>query len=108
MAEDQESGSNLIWFVAGAAIGASVALLFAPVPGQQARDYIGKKTREGSQALADSSKEMYERGRELYERGRKMADDAAVLIERGRTIVERAAEAASSAAEPASSDVQGL
>ena len=99
MAEDQENGNNLIWFAAGAAIGAAVALLFAPAPGQQTRDYISKKTREGSQALADSSKEMYERGRELYEKGRKMADEAAELIERGRTIVEKAAEAASNAAE---------
>ena len=96
MAEDQEIGGNLVWFVAGAAIGASLALLFAPYPGEQTREYIGKKTREGGQALAESSKEMYDRGRELYEKGRKMADDAAELIERGRVIVEKAAEAASS------------
>jgi gas vesicle protein len=99
MADEQESGGRVIWFMAGAAIGASIALLFAPMPGQETREYIGKKTREGSQALADSSKEMYDRGRELYERGRKMADEAAELIERGRSIVEKAAEAATSEAQ---------
>ncbi|MBS1872065.1 MAG: YtxH domain-containing protein [Acidobacteria bacterium] len=95
MAEDQAYGEKLIWFVAGAAIGAAVALLYAPASGSDTREYLGKKTREGRDALAESSKEMYERGRELYDRGRKMADDAAELLERGRNIVEKAAENAS-------------
>lgn len=99
MAEDQGYAEKLIWLVAGAAIGAAVAVLFAPASGSQTRDFIGKKTREGTDALAESSKEMYERGRELYERGRKMADEAAELLERGRNIVEKAAETASDAAQ---------
>lgn len=101
MAEDQAYGEKLIWFLAGAAIGASIALLYAPASGADTRDYIGKKTREGRDALAESSKEMYERGRELYDRGRKMADEAAELLERGRSIVEKAAESATDAASEA-------
>ena len=81
---EQDSGSGLMWFVAGAAIGATIALLYAPTSGDEARRIIGKKTREGSQALAESSKDMYDRGRELYERGRKLADEAADMLERGR------------------------
>ncbi len=88
----------LIYLAAGAAAGAAVALLYAPAKGTETREYISQKTREGSHALAESSKDMYERGRELYERGRKMADDAAELLERGRKIVEKAAEAASAEA----------
>ncbi len=107
MTEEQSGGGGLIWFVAGTALGATIALLFAPAAGQETRDYIGKKTREGSQALADSSKEMYERGRELYEKGRKMADEAAELIERGRAIVEKAAESIPGSAESAPSETQG-
>ena len=98
MAEDQDYEGKLIWFVAGAAIGATIALLFAPASGEDTRRLISRKTREGGQALAESSKEMYEHGRELYERGRKMADDAAELLERGRSIVEKAAEAAKESA----------
>jgi gas vesicle protein len=90
----QENNSGFIWFVAGAAVGAAIALLYAPASGTDTRKYIGKKTREGGQAIAGSSKEMYERGRELYERGRKLADEAAEMLERGRNIVEKAAEAA--------------
>lgn len=97
----EESGGNLIWFIAGAAIGASLAMLFAPAAGSKTRSFIGQKTREGSQALADSGKDIYERGRDLYERGRKLADEAADLFERGRTIVDKATEAAATEA-PAS------
>jgi gas vesicle protein len=90
----QENSSGFIWFVAGAAVGAAIALLYAPASGTDTRKYISKKTRESGQAIAESSKEMYERGRELYERGRKLADEAAEMLERGRNIVEKAAEAA--------------
>ncbi len=94
MAEDQDVGGKLLWFVAGAALGAAVALLYAPAAGEDTRKYIGKKTQEGKDALSDSGREMFERGRELYERGRRMADEAAEMLERGKQIVERAADTA--------------
>jgi gas vesicle protein len=93
MAQEEISG-KLIWLVAGAAIGAAVALLYAPATGADTRKYLGDKTREGGQALAESSKDMYDRGRDLYERGRQLADEASDMLERGRNIVEKAAEAA--------------
>ena len=95
--QDQDYG-KLIYFIAGAATGAAVALLYAPASGTETREYISQKTKEGGQALAESSKDMYDRGRELYERGRQMADEAAELLERGRKIVEKAAEAGSAEA----------
>jgi gas vesicle protein len=101
MAEDQGYNDRLIWFVAGAAVGATIALLYAPASGSDTRKVIGEKTLAGKQALAESSKDMYERGRELYERGRKMADEAAELLDRGRNIVEKAAETAGEAASEA-------
>ena len=90
----QDNGEKLIWFLAGAAVGSAVALLYAPQSGADTRKYIGDKTREGGQAIAETSKDMYERGRDLYERGRQLADEAADMLERGRAIVEKAAEAA--------------
>lgn len=94
MAQDDNS-SSLVWFVAGAAIGAAVALLYAPQSGEETRTYLGKKAKDSRDALADSSKEMMDRGRELYERGRRMADEAAEMFDRGRKIVDRAGDAAS-------------
>jgi gas vesicle protein len=90
----QDNGSKVIWFLAGAAIGAAVALLYAPQSGEEVRRYLGDKAKEGRTALADSGHDMMERGRELFERGRKMADEAAEMFDRGRKIVNRAAEAA--------------
>jgi gas vesicle protein len=40
----EESNGRLIWLVAGAAIGAAVALLYAPASGADTRKYLGDKT----------------------------------------------------------------
>jgi gas vesicle protein len=85
---DEDYGGKAVWFVAGIAIGATIALLYAPASGEATRRKIVRKTNEGRDALAESGKEMLERGKEMYERGRKLADDAADMFERGRKIVE--------------------
>jgi gas vesicle protein len=87
---ENDNGSRFIWFVAGAAIGASVALLYAPQTGTKTRRLIKAKSKESADAIADTSREMYERGRELYEKGRRLADEAVDLLERGKEIVEKA------------------
>ena len=88
-----DNGGKLIWFAAGAAIGAAVALLYAPKPGVETRRFIREKSREGADAVADTSREMFERGRELYERGRRLADEAVEMLEHGKEIVEKATSA---------------
>jgi gas vesicle protein len=87
---EQDNGSRFIWFVAGAAIGAAVALLYAPKTGTETRRLIREKSKEGADAVAETSRDMYERGRELYEKGRSLADEAIDLLERGKEIVEKA------------------
>lgn len=86
----EDAGSNIVWFVAGAAVGAAIALLFAPTSGRQTRRLISKKTEQGRAALAEQGRAAVERGRELYEKGRKVADDAAEMFERGRKLAESA------------------
>jgi gas vesicle protein len=88
---DQEYGSKVVWFMAGIAIGATVALLYAPATGAQTRRQLTKKAQKSREALADSGEDLLERGREMYERGRKLADEAADMFERGRKIVESTA-----------------
>lgn len=83
-----EKSESLVWFFAGAALGATVALLYAPKSGKDTRRMLGKKARQGREAVADVSRDALEKGRDLYEKGRKMADDAADLFERGRRLVE--------------------
>jgi len=84
----RDNGGNAIaWFVAGAALGAAVALLYAPKSGRDTRKMLNRTTREGREAVEASGKELMEKGRDLYDRGRKIADDAADLFERGRRLV---------------------
>jgi gas vesicle protein len=84
----RDDAAKLLWFVAGAAVGAGIALLYAPQSGRDTRRIIKKKTREGGEALADSGRDLMDKGRDLYEKGRRVADDAAELFERGRRLVE--------------------
>jgi gas vesicle protein len=84
----RDNGIHLVWFTAGAAIGATIALLYAPQTGKDTRRYLGKKTRQGREALVDAGGDIAEKGKELFEKGRRMADEAADLFERGRRIIE--------------------
>lgn len=84
----RDNGSQLVWFTAGAAIGATIALLYAPQTGKETRRYLGKKTRHGRDVLAEAGGDIAEKGKELFEQGRRMADQAADLFERGRKIIE--------------------
>ncbi len=83
-----DNSSKLVWFLAGTAIGAAIALLYAPESGAETRKKIGKKTEAGREALAESSREIVDRGRDLYDKGRKIADEAADLFDRGRKLVD--------------------
>jgi len=84
-----ENGGKVVWFLAGAAVGATIALLYAPQSGEETRRTIGKHARRSREALSESGHDLIEKGKELYEKGRRMADDAAEMFERGRKLVER-------------------
>ena len=86
MAEDS-SGTNLAWFLAGAALGAAGALLLAPQAGSETRESLRRRTLEGRERLTKSGREAYEKGRELYGRGKEVAEDAAELFEKGKKVV---------------------
>jgi gas vesicle protein len=84
----RDNGMHLVWFTAGAAIGATIALLYAPQTGKETRRYLGKKTRESREAIADAGGDIADKAKDLFDKGRHMADDAADLFERGRRIIE--------------------
>lgn len=84
----QESGDKVVWFLAGAAIGAAIALLYAPASGEETRSRILDKANDGRELLGDSGRDLMDRGRELYSKGKGMADEAAEIFERGRKLVE--------------------
>lgn len=61
------SGTALLAFVAGAAVGAAVALLFAPAAGAETRAYVNRRAREAR----DRATHAAEHGREIFNRQRE-------------------------------------
>ena len=77
------NSNKALWFVAGASIGATLAILFAPQSGEETRRYLGQQARKGRERLSEAGRDAYDRGRDLFERGRDMADEAADMMEEG-------------------------
>ena len=86
---DEHSGTNVVWFLTGAALGASIALLLAPHTGTETRRLVKRRAVEGRSALMRGGREAYEHGRELYERGKDLADEAGGVVERGKEVVSK-------------------
>jgi gas vesicle protein len=84
----RNNGDTLVWFLLGAAMGASVALLYAPQSGDRTRRLLGRKLADSRDALSEQGSDLLDKSRELFEKGRKVADDAAELFERGRSLVK--------------------
>ncbi|MFN7924716.1 MAG: YtxH domain-containing protein [Bryobacteraceae bacterium] len=87
MAESNDE-SRVVWFCAGVAVGATIALLFAPQSGEETRTLIKSTANKGRDRLADKGRELADRGRDLYDKGRSIADEAADMFERGKRMVD--------------------
>lgn len=70
-------GGLLVAFVAGAAVGAAVALLFAPATGDETRQYLNQRARESRDRAAEAARQ----GREALNRQR---DNLTTAFERSR------------------------
>jgi gas vesicle protein len=82
-------GTVFAWFIGGVAVGAAVALLYAPDSGEETRRMLAKQAKKSRKVLSESSQDIVDKGRELYERGRELAEEAADLFEKGRRIAEK-------------------
>jgi len=80
--------SRLAWFFTGAAIGATVAILYAPKSGKDTRKYISRRAQQGKQAVADTGKDIAGASKEMFDRGRKLVDEAADLLDHARKLVK--------------------
>jgi gas vesicle protein len=98
MSRDNNAGSNLVFFLLGAAVGAAVALLYAPQEGEATRRLIGEKAGEVrdkatevtgtvsqtakdkwgvvTTAVTDKGQELLSKGQELLSRSKDAANQA--------------------------------
>lgn len=84
MAKDN-SGSIMVAFVIGALTGAAVALLFAPATGEETREYLGQRAREGR----DKARDAMEQGKDFY---RNQRENLVTAVDRGREAFQQARE----------------
>ena len=83
MANNDNGTGVLMAFIAGAAVGAAVALLFAPASGEETRELLGQKAREGKA----KAREAMDQGRDYYNSQR---DNLVTAVERGREAFQQA------------------
>lgn len=85
MAKDDSAGAGsiLLAFLVGAVAGAAVALLYAPAAGEETREFLGEKAREGRERAT----EVAAKGRQVIKEGR---ETLATAIERGREAYQQA------------------
>lgn len=83
MSNDNSGGTVMLAFLVGALTGAAVALLFAPASGEETREYLGQRAREGRAR----AREAMDQGREVYQRQREHLTSA---VDRGREAFQQA------------------
>lgn len=69
----KDVGNELVTFVGGMAVGAGLALLFAPQSGTRTRRQIRRKAEDVQDSIEDFSEDLAERGREFVDRGTETA-----------------------------------
>ena len=95
---DTRAGDRAAFFLLGAAIGATTALLMAPASGAHTRTRLRRKGEEVADYLIDAGKELVDKCEYLYERSEEVVEDAThelsgkyrALHEYSRQLVEEA------------------
>jgi len=82
----QNEGANasgvILAFLLGGLTGAALAILYAPRTGQETRDLLGERIRDG----ADRGRHLKDRA---AERGRELLDEASGYVEKQKEGLER-------------------
>jgi len=85
---DNNGGSKAAFFLAGAGIGAILALLFAPKTGQETRDYIAQRANESRDRVTEKSREYRDRAEGYVDKARgtvnKQKEQLSAALEAGK------------------------
>jgi gas vesicle protein len=86
---DNTGGDKFLYFLAGAGIGAALALLFAPKSGRETREIIARTATDSRDFLSNK----YTEGRQLVEeKSRKIGDDFSSFLDKSKDAVQRQKE----------------
>lgn len=81
------------YFLVGLGIGSLIGVLFAPKSGEETREYLAKKTREGNELARKKARELQDRVEETIERGKEVIAQTegqiATAIDAGRQTYHR-------------------
>jgi gas vesicle protein len=89
MGEHSSGGDKFLYFLAGAGIGAVLALLFAPKSGRETRELIARTAADGRDFLTNKVTE----GKQYVgETGRKVSDDFSNFVDRSKDALVRQKE----------------
>jgi gas vesicle protein len=90
MSDNSNSGGDkLVFFLAGAGIGAVLALLFAPKSGRETRELIARTATDSRDFITNKVTE----GRQLVEqKGRRFSDDFTSFVDKSKEAVQRQKE----------------
>lgn len=94
-------GSNLVFFLLGAATGAAVALLYAPQTGVKTRKRLRKSVEDAGDYLVDA-------GDYLKEQAERFSEESQKALKRTRGKVESAVEKAGDAVQSVVKSAQSL
>jgi gas vesicle protein len=93
---ESSGGDKFLCFIAGAGIGAALALLFAPKSGRETRDFLAKTATDSKDYVSNK----YSEGRQFVgDTGRKVTDDFNTFLDRSKEAVQRQKEQLSAAFE---------
>jgi gas vesicle protein len=82
-------GDKFLYFLAGAGVGAVLALLFAPKSGRETREILARTATDGRDYLSTKVSE----GRQFVgEAGRKVGDDFSHFVDRSKEALNRQKE----------------
>jgi gas vesicle protein len=98
-------GDKFVYFLVGGFVGASAALLLAPKTGEQTREFLENKYKEGTEGLSQRVKEGTEGFTQKVQEGREFVTDKSLAmteqvnerISQGKDLLQQHKEQASAA-----------
>jgi gas vesicle protein len=89
MSDRSSGGDKFLYFLAGAGIGAVLALLFAPKSGKETRELIARTAADGRDFLSNKVSE----GKQFVgDTSRKVTDDFSSFVDRSKDALVRQKE----------------